>query len=318
MHDGEPQTMAQTASADQTLRQTCFVTGANRRYFWLVAAAVQSLREQAPSIDIRVMDFGFSEQQAAFLADRGILLARPARVPANLHPYTLKTLFANYVAGLPHENFVWFDSDMLCTNPGIARVAALIRTMREKGAIVAACQDMGPHPTLSSFAKAFHAPALMKFVEENPGMEDRPYLNTGFIVFSSAARFLAEWPRITARIQGEVCIDQNAFNILFHGNPGAGAILPATRWNVHSGLLPSVREQQGHLSCHEDDVTLLHCTSNGNEHHEEADISIRIAGVEQKAVFKTFRQPRLRELHLGALSRFLKDNAPQLKACGVA
>jgi hypothetical protein len=237
--------MAQAASADQTLRQTCFVTGANRRYFWLVAAAIQSLREQAPAIDIRVMDFGFSEQQAAFLADRGFILARPARVPANLHPYTLKTLFANYVVGLPHENFVWFDSDMLCTCPGIDRVSALIEVMRERGTVVAACQDMGPHPTLSRFADAFHAPGLKKFVDENPDMAERPYLNTGFIVFSSAARFLVEWPRVAARIQGEVCIDQNAFNILFHGNPGVGEVLPATRWNVHSGLLPSVREQEG-------------------------------------------------------------------------
>jgi hypothetical protein len=310
--------VAPAESATEILRQTCFVTGADQNYFWLVAAAVQSLREHAPSLQLKVMDFGFSGQQAAFLEAQGLLLARPRGVPTGLHPYTLKTLFAAYVSGLSHANFAWFDSDIICTDPHVTGISEVLATMKAQGVNVAACPDMGPHPTLSQFANAFHAPALADFVTRNAQCAQRPYLNTGFILFSDASRFLDEWPRITSRIQGEICIDQNAFNILFHQNPEAGFILPSRRWNAHSGLLSEVNEVQGRLYCGDQAVTFLHCTSNGNTLHTEQLITIKIAGVEQKARFKTFRNPSLSQIQLGYLSRFVKEHAADLRAHGVA
>jgi len=306
------------ASATDILRQTCFVTGANLNYVWLVAAAVQSLREQAPMLQLKVMDFGFTRPQVAFLEAQDLLLTRPRGVPANIHPYTLKTLFGAYVSGLSHANFAWFDGDMVCTDAQFTNISEVLEAMKANGVQVAACPDMGPNPTLSQFASAFHAPALAASVARNPGWEHRLYLNTGFILFSEASMFLEEWPRITSRIQGEVCIDQNAFNILFHQHPEAGMFLPSRRWNVHSGLLMEVTEVDGKLCCGDQKVALLHCTSNGNTLHEEQVISIKVAGVEQKAKFKTFRNPLLRQHQLGYLSRFVKQNAAELRAHGVA
>ncbi len=283
-----------------------------------MAAAVQSLREQAPALQLKVMDSGFSRPQAAFLEAQDLLLARPRGVPADIHPYTLKTLFGAYVNRLSHANFVWFDSDMGCTDTQFTNISEVLEHMKARGIQVAACPDMGPHPTLSQFANAFHAPALAASVARNPGWEHRPYLNTGFIIFSGASRFLEEWPRITSRIQGEVCIDQNAFNILFHQAPEAGMILPSRRWNVHSGLLAEVREVDGRLCCGDQTVALLHCTSNGNTLHQEQIISVKVAGVEQKAKLKTFRNPMLSQVQLGFLSRFVKQNAADLRVHGVA
>lgn len=310
--------MTATASATGILQRTCFVTGANQNYFWLVAAAVQSLREQAPTLQLKVMDLGFSRPQAAFLEAQELLLARPRGVPADIHPYTLKTLFGAYVRALDHANFAWFDSDMVCTDPHFTNVSEILADMKATGIQVAACPDMGPYPTLSQFASAFHAPALAETIVRNPGWEHRPYLNTGFILFSEASRFLDEWPRITSRIQGEVCIDQNAFNILFHQAPEAGMILPSRRWNVHSGLLAEVTDVEGKLRCGDQTVALLHCTSNGNTLHHEQVISVKVAGVEQKAKLKTFRNPKLSQVQLGYLSRFVKQNAAELRVHGVA
>ena len=152
--------------------QICFVTGANSNYFWLVNAAVESLSGQAPDVDIRIMDFGFTPEQAGFFSAQGRLLPRPFEIPGNLHPYTLKTCFGLYARELPFKNFAWFDSDMLCLDPAISSVASLFDDMTATGKKFAACPDMGPNPTLSRFASAFQAPALARFAAEHPGNAD--------------------------------------------------------------------------------------------------------------------------------------------------
>ena len=299
------------------LGDTCFVTGADSNYFWLVNAAVQSIRELAPELDIRVMDFGFSDPQAGFLRDQGLLLARPPELPPNLHPYTLKTLFVSYVRDLKHKNFVWFDSDMVCVDSQFRNVAQELAAMEASGISVAACPDMGPNPTLQMFASAFQAPALARFITENPGLADQPYLNTGFILFANASVFLARWPRVASRMPGEICIDQNAFNVLFHGDRASGRILDPRRWNVHSNLLPKVEQGAGSWQCEDQKIALLHCTSHRNVHHEELTVQLKVAETETSVRFKTFRNPALRQGHLGALVRFARQYAPQLKAHGI-
>ena len=301
----------------EVLRQTCFITGANSNYFWLANTAIQSLREQAPDLDIRVMDFGFTAEQARFLSNQGTLLSRPTEIPDNVHPYTLKTCFGLYARPLPHKNFVWIDSDMLCLMPPSALIADLLTNMIERGKKVAACQDMGPNPTLEEFARNFRAPALSHFITANKALAMKPYLNTGFTVFAGATEFLAKWSRLTAKIQGEVCIDQNAFNILFHANPVEGLMLDARRWNVHSGLLAELNTDQQPLACNGEKIVLLHCTSHQNLYHDEMSVSLKIAGAVVPARFKTFRNQTLRQIHLATLERFLKANAAQLKSAGV-
>ena len=293
-----------------------FVTGANSNYFWLVNAAVESLSEQAPDLDIRVMDFGFTPEQARFFSTQGRLLPRPFEIPANLHPYTLKTCFGLYVRELQVKNFAWFDSDMLCLDPAISSVAALIDEMTATGKKFAACPDMGPNPTLSRFASAFDAPALARFAAERPGNADRRYLNTGFVLFADAHEFLTQWPRLTAKIQGEVCIDQNAFNILFYSNASQGMILNPKRWNAHSALLGETHTKNNQVFCGDERVALLHCTSHQNVFHDELTIGLKVAGSTVPARFKTFREENLRRLHLAALERFLRKNAAGLKASG--
>ena len=304
-------------TSSEVLKQTCFITGANSNYFWLANTAIQSLQEQAPEIDIRVMDFGFTAEQARFLGDQGLLLPRPSEIPKNLHPYTLKTCFGLYARPLPHQNFVWIDSDMLCLMSPSSLIADLLTNMINTGKKVAACQDKGPNPTLEEFARNFRAPALSQFVTANRAVATQPYLNTGFTVFAGATEFLAKWPRLTAKIQGEVCIDQNAFNILFHANPVDGLILDARRWNVHSGLLADLKTDQQPLVCYGEKIVLLHCTSHKNLYHDEMPVNLKIAGATIPARYKTFRDEALRRIHLATLERFLKANAVQLKSAGV-
>lgn len=300
--------------------RACFVTGADAGYFWLASAAIQSLDEQCPGADVRVMDFGVTPAQADFLRSRHLLLERPAEVPAGLHPYVLKTCFGRYVRALPHENIVWLDGDILCVGDAAAAVTALFRQMERNGSQVAACPDMGPNPTLGRFASSYRAPALGSFIGSDPGRAALRYLNTGMIAFRGARGFLAQWERIAARMPGETCIDQNAFNILVHGNPDAALVLDPAVWNVHSGLLGRAHLDGTGCRC-EGSATravFLHCTSYQLEFIDKYRVQLRVAGLEIDTVVKSFRDATMRRHHLELLKRFVMAHAAALKECGVA
>jgi hypothetical protein len=300
--------------------RACFVTGADAGYFWLASAAIQSLDEQCPGADVRVLDFGVTPAQADFLRSRHLLLERPAEVPAGLHPYELKTCFGRYVRALPHENIVWLDGDVLCVGDAAAAVNALFRQMERKGSQVAACPDMGPNPTLGRFASSFPAPALASFIGSAPGRGGLRYLNTGVIAFRGARGFFAQWERMAARMPGETCIDQNAFNILVHGNPDAALVLDPAVWNVHSSLLGRARLDGTGCRC-EGSATravFLHGTSYRLEFVDEYPVQLRVAGLEIDTVVKSFRDTTMRRHHLELLKRFVKTHAAALKDCGVA
>jgi hypothetical protein len=294
----------------------CFVTGADQRYFWIVNATIQSLKEQSPGLQVHVMDFGFTPAQARFLEAEGTLLPRPPEIPDNVHPYTLKTCFGLYVRKLDRPNHIWVDSDMMCMQPLQPRALALIGQMKATGRQFAICPDMGPNPTLADFARNLHAPALTRFIDESPSRASLTYLNTGFIAFAGASAFLAQWPRLTARIQGEQCIDQNAFNMLFHANAAQGLVLDPKTWNAHGELLTQAECRDGIWWCGSEQVVLFHCTSHQNIHHTPAIFNLRLRDRVVPLEFKTFRNPALQKHHLQVLERFLQQKGAALVEAG--
>lgn len=297
----------------------CFVTGADAGYFWLAGALLQSLDERVPGVDARVMDFGLSPAQAAFLRERGRLLPRPADVPAGLHPYVLKTLFGRYLRELPHERVVWLDGDVVCVGDAAGATGALFDAMARDGRRVAACPDMGPNPTLARFAASYPAPALASFVRADPPRGELRYLNTGVIAFRDARRFFEEWERLAARMPGETCIDQNAFNMLVHADPARSLVLDAGVWNVHGSLLRQARASAPGWICDGRDATavFLHATAHHGEGIGEVKVGLDVAGVAFETVFKTFHDPAMRRAHLEALRRFVVAHAGALRAAGV-
>lgn len=299
--------------------RACFVTGADAGYFWLASALLQSLDEQCPGADVRVMDFGVTPAQADFLRSRRLLLERPAEVPARLHPYVAKTCFGRYVRDLPHENIVWLDGDVLCVGDAAGAVTALVRQMARTGRQVAACPDMGPHPTLGRFAASYAAPALESFIGSDPDRRDLRYLNTGMIAFRRAREFFDRWERLAARMPGETCIDQNAFNILVYGNPDVAVVLDPAVWNVHSSLLGRARFDGTGWQCGgaATRAVFLHCTSYQREFIDEYRVQLRVAGLEVDTVVKSFRDATMRRHHLELLKRFVIAHATALRSCGV-
>ncbi len=297
----------------------CFVTGANAGYFWLAGALLQTLDERVPGVDVRVMDFGLAPPQVAFLRERGRFLARPAGVPAGLHPYVLKTLFGRYVRELPHERIVWLDGDVVCVGDAGAATRELFDGMARDGRRVAACPDMGPHPTLARFTASYPAPALATFVRANPPRGELRYLNTGVIAFRDARRFFDDWERLAARMPGETCIDQNAFNILVHADPPRGLVLDAGVWNVHGTLLREARASAVGWTCAGRDTpaVFLHATAHHGDGIGEVKLSLAVAGVALDTVVKTFHDAAMRRAHLEALRRFVAAHADALRSCGV-
>lgn len=296
-----------------------FVTGANEDYFWLANALLAGLEERMPGVDARVLDFGLAPAQAEFLRARRRWVGRPPEVPADAHPYVLKTYFGRYVRDLPGPNIVWLDGDILCVGDVEDRMRTLFDAMERHGRQVAAAPDMGPNGTLARFVAAYAAPALASYVRAEPSRGDLRYLNTGVIAFRDAQRFFDDWERLAARIPGEICIDQNAFNMLVHADPGRSVILEAGVWNVHSGLLADVRQREDrwHCGARDEPALFLHATSHRGESTGEVRLSLRAGGVEVAAMVKTFNDPAMRRAHLETLRRFVTANAADLRACGV-
>jgi len=294
---------------------TIIVTGADRGFFLMGCVLKRSLARWAPTLPFYFLDFGLDAGQRRFFQERGMLIERPASVPADLHPFVCKMALGEYLKQREWSAAVWLDSDMLVVGPLQDRLAEVITEMAAAQSEVAACSVetirellAGGWP-MAPFVEALQAEGISF---------DTTYYNNGAVVFRSA-EFLDAWWTLARQIPAHTCVDQNLFNLLALRRKRITR-LPVRVWNLHGALLPEasavMEDGQRRIvaGAENETVVVLHPTSIRDLHH--VPLNCRV-GSSCNQLFKLFRNPALRECQMQAIAELIAEDGEALARAGV-
>lgn len=272
------------------------------------------IERHLPGVPFRVLDFGLTPAQAAFLQSKGLLAARPAGLDTG-HPYALKSELARFLSPEPDATIVWLDCDMIVVGDCRRDLENVVAGMAATGRSVAACRDRGA-ASIGRFLKSFPSPALAEAISEND--RDAPYFNIGLTIFRGRD-FLDAWPALSRRHEAanDFCFEQNAFNVWVGRNPAEFLELDARQWNVHGPLLARAALTANGVSCDGTNVHILHPTSPDCSEHKEEQVTLAVGALSFPAWMKWFRNVELRGLQADCLSAFLRGNYADLVKFGV-
>jgi hypothetical protein len=285
-----------------------FITGANSSYFMMACMLMESIGAFAPMCSFAVLDFGLSDRERQFLRARNALIDMPGNIPgvsATSHPYFLKTAAIHYLNDIsPSSTIVWVDSDIVL---GSEIKESLYHVRREMEAVqspIAACRECAIADILDS-AQLDLGP-FREIVKEKGVSSDRPYFNSGFVVFRSR-EILTNWFNLAVMTPLHALFDQNLLNVLIHKESAVTA-LPQEDWNLHGDLLvestlePLLR--QGPLP------KILHATSPQPDHVDAVSISFE-QDFGRDYPLRFFRNPILRQHQFKLLTGFLQREFPE-------
>lgn len=296
-----------------------FVTGINENYFLMAGVLGESLDRYFPLIPFYVMDFGLSVPQQAFFRAKDMLLEMPAGLAKGDHPFKLKSCTGTY---LP-EDFgtpVWVDADMIALRDGTGALRAQAEAMAREGRRFALAPDQGSSAsgpqTIAAYCRNNPVPALAGFLREHPDAAQRPYLNTGLVMFRAADR-LDDWRERSAAFFGEPIWEQNAFNAICHAAPELVAELDARVWNAHGPLLSAISGPPDAIACAGAPCIFAHATSPDAAHISWGEMSFEFAGMPYRNFVKFFTNPTLKQLQQGYMNDFLGANLQLLRELGV-
>jgi hypothetical protein len=299
-------------------RRVTFVTGMTENYFLMCGTLMESLDRHFPLIPFLVMDFGLSEGQKEFFRMRGMLLPMPAGFAKGEHPFKLKSSLGTYLGedfGVP----VWIDADIIAIGDGTDAVFELAEAMAAGGQRFAIASDQGipgaGPPTLAANCRDMLMPALSGFVRDHPQTAQRPYLNTGVVMFREADT-LADWRTTAEAFSGDQVWEQNAFNALCHLDPDRVRMLDARTWNAHGGLLDAISIDTNGSRCDGMACYFAHATSSGKQ-ITWGDMDFEFAGSRYRNFVKFFSNPALRGLQMEHMNTFLESNLPLLRKLGI-
>jgi lipopolysaccharide biosynthesis glycosyltransferase len=293
----------------------CLVSGANDFYFGMMGALAASVARHFAGVPFRVLDFGLTPEQKTFLKNKNWLVAKPAELNSEQHPYALKSEMARYMSLEPDTAIIWLDCDMIAVGGDQGDLQEMIRGMRATGRTLAACRDQGAS-SIAEFLKSFPSPALAEQVAESDYA--KPYFNIGMTVFDDH-RFLESWSAASKRHETakDICFEQNALNAWVRQNPEKFMELDARRWNVHGALLGKTALTAGGVRCDGTDASILHATSPHSSEHREEQVTFAVKGHSFPALIKWFLSVDLRKLQVNYLSSFLRENYDDLLEAGV-
>jgi len=283
-------------------RSASFITGIDHNYFLLAGMLLESLDRHFPAIPVKVMDFGLTDAQQAFFRSKGLLLEMPAGLARGDHPYKFKSRMGDFLGpdfGVP----VWLDADIIATGDGTAQLRAI-------------APDQGPCVTLADFPRVHNGPHLADAIRAEPALGACRYLNVG-VVFFRAGEALAEWGALTPSFEGDMCWEQNAFNVLCHRDPAQVLVLDGRAWNMHGALLDRVRGERGNIRCEGEPVFFAHAASSDGGHLTWGEMDFEFDGCPYKNFIKFFTNGALRDMQEEHLSNFLSNNLGLLKETGV-
>jgi hypothetical protein len=296
--------------------QPIIITGADRHFFAMGCLLMRSLARWAPEVPRYLLDFGLDEAQRRFFRERGVLIERPADVPADLRPIVAKTAIGAYLRRVEWSALLWLDSDMLVVGPLQQRLAEVLAEMEASQSEVAACsvetiQELfaGGWP-MAPFAEALHAEGISL---------ESAYYNNAAVVFRSA-EFVDEWWRLARHTPIHICIDQNLFTLLALRRK---SIIPlsARVWNLHGPLLAQAKAvtdsgEPRIVSGREtpESALILHPTSVRDQHHVPNTCAV---GHGPRQALKLFRNPDLRERQIQAISELIAEDRAALARAGM-
>lgn len=293
-----------------------FVTGTNDKYFFMCGMLLESLQSCFPGIPCRVMDFGLSEPRRKFFAEKNLLLNIPASLSKTDHPYKLKSSMAWFVPDEPASLPVWIDCDIVAVRPASQELLDLAGELVAQNKIMAISTDEGPNKTLESVCNSYGEAKLRAALAADPSLGERRCLNAGVVVFANRGA-LENWQVVAAAQDGDMFPDQNALNIMCYRDPARVTVMDARVWNVHAGLLKSVKAAGNGIDCAGEKPIFAHATSAfpGDIMGGSMPISAKDLGCE--AFLRFFTNDRLRSLQENYLTAFLRTNFELLRDLGI-
>lgn len=293
-----------------------FVTGANDKYFFMCGMLLESLQGCFPDIPCRVMDFGLSEPRRKFFTEKRLLLDIPAGLSKTDHPYKLKSSMASYLDDEPSSLPIWIDCDIVAVRPASNELRALAGELMSQNKDIAMSTDEGPNKTLESVCNSYGEAKLRAAIAADPSLKEQRCLNAGVVVFSNRET-LTNWQAVATAQDGDMFPDQNALNIMCYRDPARVAVLDARIWNVHAGLLKSIKAAGKDVDCDGEKPIFAHATSAypGDIMGGTMPISAKDLGCE--AFLRFFTNDRLRSLQENYLTAFLRTNFEKLRDLGI-
>lgn len=292
-----------------------FVTGANDKYFFMCGMLLESLQSCFPGIACRVMDFGLSEPRRKFFAKKKLLLPIPAGLSKTDHPYKLKSSMASFLDDEPSMP-IWIDCDIITVRAASNELLDLAGELVSQSKDLAIATDEGPNKTLESVCDSYGEAKLRAAIAADPSLKERRCLNAGVVLFSNRET-LRNWQVVAAAQDGDMFPDQNALNIMAYRDIERVSVLDALVWNVHAGLLQSVKAAGNEIDCDGKKPIFAHATSAypGDIMGGAMPISAKDCGCE--AFLRFFTNDRLRSLQENYLIAFLRTNFESLRDLGI-
>jgi hypothetical protein len=299
------------------LEQLTIVTGSDSPFFLSACMLVQSLARQRFPGRVRVLDFGLSGNETAFLKRKNILLEMPAGLrAAPTHPYVLKTKLAEYLSSFDADaTILWIDSDIILARHFTPLLGDLLRHMRDGQSVLAASPETKIADLLSNFPALDFTP-FRRQIAQHGISADAAYFNSGLIIFRSAAP-LQRWQALSAAVPYHPLYDQNMFNIVAHTTENV-THLPREIWNFHAEDFDHPASLPQSLDAPPDqEPAVIHLTSAKAGHIECLECSFSESGGGPYQI-RLSTDPGFRHVQLALLSEFLEQNARGLKVCGLA
>jgi hypothetical protein len=293
-----------------------FVTGANDKYFFMCGILLESLQSRFPGIPSHVMDFGLSEPRRKFFAEKKSLLPIPAGLSKTDHPYKLKSGMASFLNDAPAPMPIWIDCDIVALRNGSNELFDLAGELASQNKDFAISTDEGPNKTLDDVCNSFGEAKLRSAIAADPSLKEQRCLNAGVVIFSNR-QTLRNWQVVAAAQDGDKFPDQNALNIIAYRDIEHVSVLDARIWNVHAGLLKSVKTAGDDIDCEGQKPIFAHATSAYPGDIMGGAMPISAKGLGCEAFLRFFTNDHLRNLQENYLSAFLRTNFETLRDLGI-
>jgi hypothetical protein len=292
-----------------------FVTGADDRMFLHTLILLQTFANVGAADAIKVCDFGFTKGQRRFLKAHGQLLVANPPIPKRYgHPWYRKAALVQFIARAV-DTVVWLDCDVMLTRDPRSEVAALVAGMQQSGEIVAACNE---NFDLGAFchnweAKGKNTVPFVRLLHQLGVASHHPYLNSGVFVAVSRG-WLLKWKETTFDIKEHFLFEQNAFNAMAWLAPEHVRLLDRRHWNLHGSDLDriSIGTDLASLRCDDQEVMVVHATSDSERHVGLLEGSGRLGGRQIPVWLKIFRQPNLQAQQRALLDQFIGSHEAEL------
>jgi len=296
-----------------------FVTGINEQYFLLCGMLIESMERHFPLVPLHVMDFGMSDAQREFFRAKDMLLPMPAGFSPGDHPYKLKGAMREYLGGFDAP--VWIDADIIALRNGTDDLFACWEEMQagDRRVAVTTCHGRpdGVAETLGFVTGAQPMPHLRAYMEGNPVLAERLYVNAALILFSEPDA-ISGWRSKTDSFEGDVCWEQNALNAMLGDRLEDALVLDARIWNMHSALIDQMNDQKDDLRCGGQPTIFAHAASGIIGHMDEGPMNLEFFGCSFHYFLKLFRHAALRERQMDYLTSFLGNHLDLLTRLGIA